>query len=191
MVSASSLVLHVCCAPDEAYVVKLLKDSHRLHCYFSNPNIAPREEYDKRLSEARRVAEHFGVPFDSAPYEPRDWERAVQGLEHTPEGAERCRECFLLRFRQTAAFCKELGCTQFTSVMSISPHKRIAMLNEAGATAAAEFAVSYATFDFKKQDGFLKSIQLSRELGLYRQDYCGCSLSKAERDGRKGSGRAQ
>jgi len=175
------LVLHVCCAPDQAYVLKLLSATHHIHCFFSNPNIHPQDEYRKRLEEAQRVAEHFGVPLDAAQYEPHLWEDAVKGLEGTGEGGERCRQCFLVRLRQTARFCAQLGWPSFTSTMSISPHKSIALLNETGRQAAEESGVEYASFDFKKKDGFKKSVELSRELGLYRQDYCGCRLSWEER----------
>jgi len=179
------LVLHACCAPDEAYVVHLLKESRELYCYFSNPNIQPQEEYDRRRDEAQRVADRFSVPFVSPPYEPHVWEEAIRGLENTPEGGARCSTCFLLRLRQTAQFTRQIGWPSFASVMSISPHKNTDMLDEAGRQAAREYDVTYESFNFKKQDGFRKSIALSNELGLYRQDYCGCRLSKAERDIRR------
>ncbi|HUI90920.1 MAG TPA: epoxyqueuosine reductase QueH [Chitinivibrionales bacterium] len=176
------LLLHICCAPDEAWVVHSLCAEYDLRCYFCNPNIQPREEYDKRLVEARNTARRYGVSFDAAPYKPEDWETAVINFLDTPEGGARCEQCFLLRLRDTARFCKEIGWTSFTTVMSISPHKRIDMLNKTGKIAADEFGVTYEPFNFKKNDGFLKSIKLSRELGLYRQDYCGCRLSKEERN---------
>jgi hypothetical protein len=179
------LVLHICCAPDEAFVVNMLGETYALQCFFSNPNIQPKEEYLKRLEEAAGVAEKFNVPFDAPAYEPRLWEQAVSGLEDSGEGGERCRRCFLLRFLQTAEFCADKGYGRFSSVMSISPHKRITMLNETGAEAAARFGIEYIPFNFKKNDGFQKSVLLSRRLGLYRQDYCGCRLSKAESIERK------
>ena len=179
------LVLHVCCAPDEAYVVQTLKESRDLTCFFCNPNIAPAEEYDLRLHEARSVAEQYGVPFVADGYEPDLWENSIAGAENTPEGGERCRRCFLLRLRRTAAFCQARGWPSFTTVMSISPHKNLRLLNECGMAAADEFGVRYEPFDFKKKDGFRSSTLLSKKLGLYRQDYCGCRLSKKERDLRK------
>jgi predicted adenine nucleotide alpha hydrolase (AANH) superfamily ATPase len=179
------LMLHVCCAPDEAYVVQTLRKGYDLACFFCNPNITPADEYDLRLCEARKVAEHYGVPFSAEGYTPDSWENAIAGADTTPEGGERCRRCFLLRLRRTAAFCKANGRPAFTTVMSISPHKSVAMLTECGTAAAHEFGVRYEPFDFKKKDGFRKSTILSKELGLYRQDYCGCRLSKNERDDRK------
>jgi epoxyqueuosine reductase len=179
------LVLHVCCAPDEAYVVQTLKEIRDLHCFFCNPNITPAEEYDLRLREARLVAEQYGIPFSADGYAPDLWESAMAGAEDSPEGGERCRRCFTLRLRRTAAFCKSNSLPSFTTVMSISPHKSIALLNECGMRAAREYGVVYETFDFKKKDGFRESTVLSRKLGLYRQDYCGCRLSRKERDLRK------
>lgn len=179
------LVLHICCAPDEAYVVDLLRESYDLHCFFCNPNIHPPEEYDLRLEEARKVARHYGVAFTGDSYDQDPWREAVSGLTHTPEGGERCRECFLLRLRRTASFCRSVEYPAFTTVMSISPHKRIAMLNETGAAAAEQYGLIYEPFDFKKKDGFKKSLVLSKKLGLYRQDYCGCVLSKRESEERK------
>jgi predicted adenine nucleotide alpha hydrolase (AANH) superfamily ATPase len=178
------LLLHVCCAPDEAWVVHSLNESYDLRCFFCNPNIQPQEEYDKRLAEARRVAGIYNVPLDAAPYAPQSWEETVGELAHTPEGGARCERCFLLRLGQSARFCASIGWPRFTTVMSISPHKKIDMLLAAGLKAAREHAVVYEPFNFKKNAGFIKSVQLSRELGLYRQDYCGCRLSKMERDRR-------
>jgi epoxyqueuosine reductase len=178
------LLLHICCAPDEAWVVHTLSEAYDLHCFFCNPNIQPEAEYAKRLGEAAKTAAHYNVPFDAEPYRPQEWEDAVRDLTDTPEGGERCKQCFLLRLRRTAGFCASTGWQSFTTVMSISPHKRIDMLNKAGAIAADEFGLTYEPFNFKKNNGFLNSIKLSKLLGLYRQDYCGCRLSKAERDQR-------
>jgi predicted adenine nucleotide alpha hydrolase (AANH) superfamily ATPase len=179
------LALHVCCAPDEAYVVQTLRETRDLHCFFCNPNITPADEYDLRLREARLVAEQYDIRFSADGYAPDTWESAMTGAEESPEGGERCRRCFLLRLRRTAAFCKGNGLPSFTTVMSISPHKSAALLDECGTAAARESGVTYEPFDFKKKDGFRESTVLSRKLGLYRQDYCGCRLSRKERDLRK------
>ena len=178
------LVLHICCAPDEAWVVHTLGEVYALHCFFCNPNISPPEEYELRLREARRVAERYNVPFTADNYDPETWEAAIGPYSGSPEGGERCSRCFDVRLRRTAEFCVKNGFPAFTTVMSVSPHKRIAMLNESGEAAAAAFGIEYRCFDFKKKDGFRRSITLSSELGLYRQDYCGCRLSRAERDAR-------
>mgnify|MGYP000100213980 CR=1 FL=1 len=185
MADRPALLLHICCAPDEAWVVKSLGEQYDLHCFFCNPNIYPYEEYVKRRDEASRVAAMFGVSFSCAPNDNERWEAATAQFQDTPEGGQRCEACFLFRLRATAAFCAQKGLPSFTSVMSVSPHKRIALLNSTGAAAAAEYGVSYLPFDFKKKGGFLGSVRLSEELGIYRQDYCGCRLSRQERDARQ------
>jgi predicted adenine nucleotide alpha hydrolase (AANH) superfamily ATPase len=179
------LVLHICCAPDEAQVVHSLIDRFDLTSFFCNPNISPAEEYQLRVDEAKRVAGHFNVPFTADRYDPDSWENAIVDVADTPEGGERCRRCFMIRLTRTAAFCRQNNKPRFATVMSISPHKNIKLLNECGTAAAREFGVAFEPFDFKKNDGFKKSVILSRELGLYRQDYCGCRLSKAESAARK------
>jgi len=171
------LLLHVCCAPDEAYAVEVLKDLYELHCFFCNPNIFPDSEYSLRLSEAQKVAGIYNVPFTYDDYQPDLWTQAVSGLTDTPEGGGRCRACFSLRLFRTAAQCVNMGWPAFATVMSVSPHKNVKFLDEAGNLAAAKYGVSYTPFNFKKNDGFRKSIELSRKLGLYRQNYCGCKLS--------------
>lgn len=175
------LLLHICCAPDEAYAVDLIKDQYDLHCFFCNPNIFPDDEFKLRLSEAKKAAEIYGVPFTWDDYDYGAWENAVAGLTDTPEGGARCRECFLLRLTRAAEVCRDMGLPSFGTVMSVSPHKRTAMLDEAGKKAAeAAGGIEYVAFDFKKKDGFRKSVALSRKLGLYRQDYCGCRVSLEE-----------
>jgi len=174
------LLLHICCAPDEAYAVDLIKDQYELRCFFCNPNIFPNEEFELRLGEAKKAALIYGVPFTWDDYDYDAWVGAVSGLTETPEGGARCRECFRLRLTRTAEVCRDMGWPTFGTVMSVSPHKKTSMLDEAGNSAADLFGVEYAPFDFKKKDGFRRSVALSRELGLYRQDYCGCEISLAE-----------
>jgi predicted adenine nucleotide alpha hydrolase (AANH) superfamily ATPase len=178
------LVLHICCAPDEAWVVHSLRDQYDLHCFFCNPNISPLNEYNLRLEQAKNVAQYYNVRFSSDEYNPQSWEQAIAEVSDTPERGERCRRCFHLRLTRTALFCKENGYKTFTTVMSVSPHKNITMLNETGQSIALAQEILYMAFDFKKNNGFRNSITLSKELGLYRQDYCGCRLSKRERDER-------
>jgi predicted adenine nucleotide alpha hydrolase (AANH) superfamily ATPase len=179
------LLLHICCAPDEAWVVKTLKDTFDLHCFFCNPNISDYEEYVLRCNEARKVADFYAVAFTEDEYIPEHWENAVCDVITTPEGGERCRRCFKLRLERTAAFCASIGWTDFTTVMSISPHKNIRDLNSIGTQCAHVLGLTYHCYDFKKKDGFRNSIILSRELNLYRQDYCGCRLSRLEAEARK------
>jgi predicted adenine nucleotide alpha hydrolase (AANH) superfamily ATPase len=174
------LLLHICCAPDEAWVVKTLKDNYQLHCFFSNPNIDDRDEYFHRCNEARKVADFYNVEFSEDDYKPQLWEQCVAEVLHTPEGGERCRMCFYLRLSRTASFCSSIGWSDFTTVMSISPHKNIRDLNAIGTECAKQKGINYHCYDFKKKDGFRNSILLSKELSLYRQDYCGCRLSRVE-----------
>jgi predicted adenine nucleotide alpha hydrolase (AANH) superfamily ATPase len=179
------LLLHICCAPDEAYAVDLIRDEYELHCFFCNPNIFPEDEFLLRLNEANRAAEIYGVPFTWDEYDHGAWTGATAEHTDTPESGARCRECFLLRLRRAAEVCRKMGWPAFGTVMSVSPHKKTAMLDEAGRTAAAACGVGYVPFDFKKKNGFNKSIALSRRLGLYRQGYCGCGLSLKEMELRK------
>lgn len=179
------LLLHICCAPDEAWVLSQLKDEYEIHSFFCNPNIYPTEEYDSRVKEAEWVAEKYGVQFTADEYNPEDWDMAVKGCEETPEQGARCFQCFLLRLRRSAEFCRSIGFTSFATVMSISPYKKIEMLNRAGQISADEYGATYERFNFKKKNGFLESVKLSKELGLTRQDYCGCRLSLKERDQRQ------
>jgi predicted adenine nucleotide alpha hydrolase (AANH) superfamily ATPase len=179
------LLLHICCAPDEAWVVKTMKDNYHLHCFFSNPNITDRDEYVLRCREARKVTEFYNVEFSEDDYKPVLWEQSVAEALFTSEGGERCRRCFYLRLSRTASFCSSIGWCDFTTVMSISPHKNIKDLNAIGTECAEQKGLNYHCYDFKKKDGFRNSIILSKELNLYRQDYCGCRLSKAESEARK------
>jgi len=185
------LLLHICCAPDEAYAVDLIKDQYELHCFFCNPNIFPTEEFNLRLNEAKRAAQIYGVPFTWDEYDRGAWAAATAGLTETPEGGARCRECFFLRLKRAAEVCRDMGWPTFGTVMSVSPHKKTSMLDEAGNSAAAACGVGYVPFDFKKKDGFRKSVALSRQLGLYRQDYCGCGESLKEAELRKSKSKQQ
>ncbi len=178
------LVVHVCCAPDQAWVLEILHKEYELLCFFSNANIEPQKEYDKRLEDFYRVASHYNCPTYEDAYSPKEWRDVIAEFANTPEGGTRCEHCFLYRLRRTAQFCKKQGFNQFTTTMSISPHKRIELLHRAGNLAAQEHGITYKGYNFKKKGGFQNSIVLSKELGLYRQDYCGCYLSLAERDER-------
>ncbi|NLP04156.1 MAG: epoxyqueuosine reductase QueH [Fibrobacter sp.] len=180
--SRPDLVLHICCAPDEAWGVHTLRDQYNIRGFFCNPNIDREEEYNLRLEEAKKVAAHYGIPLEADKYDPQSWEESIAPFADTPEGGERCRRCFLLRLRRTADFCKKTGGKLFSTVMSVSPHKSITLLNETGSASAVEYGITYECLNLKKNDGFRKSVLLSKELGLYRQDYCGCRLSRKERD---------
>lgn len=179
-----TLLLHICCAPDQAYGITVLKEQFDIVCFFCNPNISSEAEYHLRLSEAIKVADIFEIPLQADNYDPQLWESAISPFCNTKEGGERCRACFLMRLQRTANFCSEKGINTFTTVMSVSPHKNIKMLNETGSVAAKAYSVNYLEVNLKKNDGFKKSVLLSESIGLYRQNYCGCRLSKAEQEQR-------
>ncbi len=154
------LFLHSCCAPCSSY----------------NPNIMPEEEYQKRLSEQKRlVQEAYGqVHLIEGSYEPEVFRQLARGMEDLPEGGERCFKCYELRLRETARIAKEGGYDYFATTLSISPHKNAAKLNEIGERIGAEYGIKHLPSDFKKKDGYKQSIELSKKYGLYRQTYCGC-----------------
>ncbi len=184
------LLLHSCCAPCSSYVLEYLTEHFEIVDFFYNPNISPAAEYGKRVEEIQRLIREIplkhGVRFVEGRYDPGRFFEAVRGMENIPEGGERCAVCFELRLREAAAKAKELGCDYFATTLTISPLKNAAKLNEIGERIAQETGTSYLVSDFKKRGGYQRSIALSREYELYRQNYCGCIFSKmeAERQGR-------
>ena len=176
------LVLHACCAPCSSYVLEYLSSYFEITLFFYNPNIDPPEEYERRLAELRRFCAEAPfaqqVTFLEAPYDPESFSRAAQGLEHVPEGGVRCQNCFRLRLTRTALAAQSLGADYFTTTLSISPHKNAQLLNQIGLELAQTYGVPYLCSDFKKKEGYKRSIALSQAYGLYRQDYCGCRFSR-------------
>ena len=177
-----SLLLHSCCAPCSSYVLEYLSGYFRITDFYYNPNIAPAEEHDKRSEELKRLIKEMPlshpVRFVSAPYVPAVFYEAVRGLENEPEGGARCMVCYELRMREAARMAAEGGYDYFTTTLSISPLKNAQKINEIGEKLAAEYGVKHLPSDFKKKNGFLRSIELSKDYGLYRQDYCGCVFSR-------------
>lgn len=182
MEKKQSLLLHICCAPDQAWALELIKDQFKITCFFSNSNIFPLAEYEKRLEEVRKVSTIYNIPCLFDDYVPLEWETAISNFEDTKEGGLRCKECFTLRMKRTAQKCKELDIELFATVMSVSPHKNVLIIDSVSSSAAENFGVNYRAFNFKKNDGFKKSVHLSQKLNIYRQNYCGCRLSLKERD---------
>ncbi|MCD8218345.1 MAG: epoxyqueuosine reductase QueH [Clostridiales bacterium] len=190
-----TLLLHSCCAPCSSYVLEYLSRYFSITVFYYNPNITDAEEYHHRVGEQKRLIEELPtlhpISFVEGNYEPERFFEAVQGLEHIPEGGERCRKCFELRLSETAELAAERGADYFTTTLTISPLKNAEVLNEIGQRMAdrdendcAGSAFCGARFlpsDFKKKDGYKRSIELSKIYGLYRQDYCGCIFSKRER----------
>lgn len=176
------LLLHVCCAPCSSYCLEYLSEYFDITVYYYNPNISKKEEYLKRLAEEERYisVKEFKRPvkLTESNYDPQEFFDAVRGLEKEPEGGLRCRECFRLRLEASAKKAKELGFEWFTTTLTISPLKNAAMLNEIGAEMGEKYGVKWLPSDFKKKEGYKRSIELSREYGLYRQDYCGCVFSR-------------
>ena len=176
-----TLLLHACCAPCSSHTLEFLHSHFRITLYFCNPNIAPEEEFDFRLSELKRLVREMGLDIEviEEEYDPKPFFELAKGLEELPERGERCQRCIELRLRMAAAKAKELGCELFTTTLTISPHKDCQFINECGARIADESGVDYLFSDFKKHEGYKRSIELSRQYGLYRQNYCGCVYSKA------------
>ncbi len=177
-----NLFLHVCCGACEAGVLSQLGDAYKLACFFYNPNIHPEDEFVRRKADAQKISQLFSVDFIAEPWTPLVWENAVGSVTHTPEGGARCEVCIKERMRKTAEKCAEMGYARFTSTLSISPHKNIDTIHRAGEEASQRHGVTYEPYNFKKNDGFKKSVELSRQYGLYRQNYCGCRLSRRERE---------
>lgn len=172
------LLVHVCCAPDALYVFGLLRDAYDVAGFFSNSNIHPREEYVLRLEEARRVARTAGLPLLEADYDPEGWRTLTRKLKDEPEKGRRCDVCYAARLARAAERAARDGFDAFATVMSLSPWKKAAALNRIGRMFAARYpGLAFLESDFKKKDGFKKSVDLSKAHGLYRQDYCGCLYS--------------
>ncbi len=172
-----SLLLHVCCAPCSSYVLEYLSAHFEITVYFYNPNIFPEKEYNFRLAELERFLKEFpsGKDIDILPcdYEPEAFEEISRGLEEQDEGMERCKKCYALRLGKTALAAKGRF-DYFTTSLSISPYKNARWLNEIGKELAEKYGIGYLFSDFKKKNGYKRSIELSKEYDLYRQDYCGC-----------------
>lgn len=183
-----TLFLHCCCAPCSSYVLEYLSKYFRITTFYYNPNIFPQEEYAHRVAELKRFVSEFPtkypVEFLEGAYEPERYYEAVRGLEHEREGGARCRKCFELRLGEAARMAKSLNFDYFTTTLSISPMKNAAVLNEVGEAMAEKYGVRHLPANFKRKGGFLRSTELSKEYGLYRQDFCGCVFSKEERDRR-------
>lgn len=178
------LLLHCCCAPCASYVIKYLQPEYNISLLFYNPNIEPYGEYCKRKEELEKLAVmyslHYKTKFDivDCEYDNVKFRNSVNSLEDEPEGGLRCKLCFELRIGETARKAKELGFDIFATTLSVSPHKNAAVLNDSGIAQSAEHNILYLQADFKKQNGYMLSVELSKEYGLYRQNYCGCNYSR-------------
>ncbi len=176
-----SLLLHSCCGPCSSYVLDYLKDYFHITVFYYNPNIDPEEEYAHRLSEQKRLIDTVypgSVELLTLPYDHEEFLSAVKGLEGEPEGGARCEECFRLRLEKTAQLAKEMGFDYYGTTLTVSPHKNAMILNRVGhETEVSSGNAVWLESDFKKKNGYLKSIELSKEIDLYRQVYCGCEFA--------------
>lgn len=179
------LLLHCCCAPCSSYVLEYLSRFFEITCLFYNPNISPAEEYEKRAEELRRLISEqpheIPVSIIVEKYNPQDFFAAIKGYEHIKEGGERCFRCYRLRLEMAAKYAKEYNFDYFCSTLSISPLKNARKLNDIGEELSDIYKISHLPNDFKKKGGYKRSIELSAEYDLYRQNYCGCVFSKNER----------
>ena len=177
-----SLLLHSCCAPCSSYVLEYLSDYFNITVLYYNPNISPKEEYIHRLNEEKRLISEMTfkktVSILDCTYDKREYFDCVKGLEKEPEGGERCEKCFALRLSYTAKTAKEKGFDFFATTLTISPLKNARLINEIGEKLGEQYGVKYLCSDFKKKEGYKRSIILSKEYNLYRQNYCGCVFSK-------------
>ncbi|MDD5398955.1 MAG: epoxyqueuosine reductase QueH [Dehalococcoidia bacterium] len=175
------VVLHICCGVCAAGAADvLLQEGHQVTGYFYNPNICPEEEYRLRLEAAQRAAEKLKFELVAGPYDVENWNAATKGMGDEPEGGARCSVCYRLRLEKTFGFLLETGADAFTSTLTISPHKQAAEINRIGVEIGGEH---FMARDFKKKDGFKRSMEMARSWELYRQNYCGCVYSM--RDTRK------
>ena len=182
-----SLLLHSCCGPCSSYVMEYLAQYFDITIFYYNPNISPAAEFQFRAEEQQRLIHEMGlgVKFQLGTYEPERFFALAKGHEAEPEGGERCFKCYRLRLEEAARAAKAGGFSYFTTTLSISPHKNAQVLNELGKEISDTFGVPYLYSDFKKKNGYRRSCELSTEYHLYRQDYCGCIYSKAEREKQK------
>lgn len=176
------LLLHSCCAPCSSYVLLYLTKYFDITIFYYNPNITDSQEFEKRLNEQIRLVNEITkenkIDIIKGKYEKEKFEEMVKGLEKEKEGGARCFKCYQLRLEETAKLAKEKGYDYFTTTLSISPHKNSSKINEIGEELEKEYGIKYLYADFKKKDGYKKSIELSRKYNLYRQNYCGCIYSK-------------
>ena len=176
-----TLLLHSCCEPCSSYVLEYLSEYFKITVFYYNPNIYPESEYTKRILEQQKLISemHFknSVSFLAGSYDKEQFYEMAKGLEEVKEGGERCMKCYEMRLKKTAQKAAEGGFDFFTTTLSISPMKNAQKLNEIGRSVGAEYGMEYLLSDFKKKNGYKRSIELSAIYGLYRQDYCGCEFS--------------
>lgn len=174
----NKLLLHSCCGPCSSSVIERLRDYFDITVIYYNPNIEPKEEYEKRKSEQLRLLNELGIKFMDIDYLNNEYHEKVKGYENEPENGLRCPLCFELRLDKTASKAKENNFDYFGTTLTVSPHKNSKIINEIGLKLEEKYGVKFLLSDLKKEDGYKRSIELSKKYDLYRQDYCGCLYSK-------------
>jgi len=172
------LLLHSCCGPCAIHVAEQLKNEYEVCLFFCESNIHPYEEYEKRLTELQKVAAMHKLNLYISAYDYERWRAAVDGKEAEPEGGLRCEACFFERLKETSASAKRMGFDAFATTLTVSPHKDAEAINNIGQKLAEKEGIEYLSSNFKKMDGFRKSMEKAREHNIYRQNYCGCEFSK-------------
>ena len=183
------LLLHACCAPCSSHCLEYLSKYFRITVFYYNPNISPKEEYTLRIEEIKSFVQEFKseneITLIEGKYEPERFFQVVKGLEQEPEGGKRCEQCFKLRLSEAAKLAKELNADYYTTTLSISPLKNAELLNKIGKEEGDAIGVTHLPSDFKKKGGYARSIELSKEYNLYRQNFCGCVYSLQEAKARE------
>lgn len=180
-----SMLLHVCCAPCSTHVIDSLRKDYNVTCFFYNPNIYPKEEYSRRLDEMRRYASRVGMKLVAGDYDSERWLSLTIHLKDEKEGGKRCDLCYEIRLEETAKFASKHDFGRFATTLTISPHKRADIINRLGNELTKTHNVVFLGADFKKKNGFKRSVEMSKDENMYRQDYCGCIYSKLERESKK------
>lgn len=176
------LFLHSCCGPCSGSVIERLRPYFKLTAYYYNPNIEPQKEYEKRRDEQKKYLEKIGIPFIEGKYESVVFDKVTKGYEHEPEGGKRCLECFKLRLEKTASVGLSKGFDFFATTLTVSPHKNAPLINAIGLSLEDAYDIKYLVSDFKKKEGYKRSLEISEIEGFYRQDYCGCLYSKLKEE---------
>lgn len=187
--STKKILLHSCCAPCSSYVITFLSNYFDITILYYNPNIAPKEEYEKRKQEQIKLIKNINtlhkLDYLDCDYDNDLYNEAINGYQNCQEGGDRCRICFNLRLEKTAILAKKYKYDYFCSTLTVSPHKNSKIINEIGYNLGKKYDIKWLYSDFKKNEGFKQSIELSKKYNLYRQDYCGCIYSKKEKEERK------
>ena len=175
-----SILLHSCCGPCSSSVIERLREFFNITVLYYNPNIEPQEEYEHRKQVQIGLLNELGIPYLDVPYENDKYHDLVKGLENEPEGGARCHVCYGFRLKYTANVAKENNFDYFCTTLTVSPYKNSEVINKIGSSIGEEVGIKYLYSDFKKREGYKRSIELSKKYNLYRQEYCGCLYAKGE-----------